>query len=682
MKKAINKFLVFTLTFIVFLVNIISIDVKAEDIINDVNNNTKVNYQVSLIDGGWQQWKADGSESNSPSDNKGIESIKINYNNNLGLNLKYQIYNKTSGWQQEVSNGEIAGTTGEAIQAIKINILDKNLKEQKDYSVYYRVYLSESGWQNWTKDGTIAGAENEADIESIQMYIADNNSNNNKTITYSSKVYNTGNNETLTYSSHVQNIGNQAAVKDGEISGTVGKGLRIEGIKVNYNNQGVKVKYRAHVQNIGWQDYKSSGELAGTTGKGLAIEAIDMYLEDAKGKRSEDYSIYYRAHVADYGWQKWTSNGNMAGTTGKSKAIQAIQICIVKKGTTDYSKMEYLCNGNSEKISYKVHASRIGWESNVSDGNVAGNPNKSANNIESVETQNISSIGLKIKAQAHVSNIGWMNQIIGNEVTIGTVGKSLPIEALKLSLVDSNGKDSGEYSIFYRVYAGSGWLGWAKNGMQAGTTGKGLAIKAIQIYIKKVGTDECSNMNKQVNSKAAETASVSQVYVSKNQLIALGWKNVNDNMVNECNKALSRFGITTPARIRHFLSQCSYESGLGKYTKELSSGNQYEGRRDLGNVLQGDGAKFKGAGYIQVTGRNNYQLFCNYIGDKRVMEGCSYVSQTYPWSISAYWWYRNGMNQLADRGASVRDVTKRVNGGTRGLSTRKQYYNMCCNIFK
>ena len=411
------------------------------------------------------------------------------------------------------------------------------------------------------------------------------------------------------------------------------------------------------------------------------MEAIQIYLEDQTGKKSEDYSVYYRAHVAHYGWQKWVKDNAVAGTTGQATEMQAVEICIVKKGTSRYCQMEDLCNSNFEKLTYKVHASKIGWENEIANEAVGGSANINSNNLEAVNLSYSSSIGLSIKAQAHVSKIGWTNEIKGNDVTIGTVGQALPVEAVKLNLVDANGKESDNYSIYYRVYAGFGWMGWAKNGAQAGTTGMGLKIKAIQICIRKVGTDECIQMERQVNYKAAMTPVEEKLLVRKDQLIALGWKNVDDNMVKECNTALKKFDINNPARIRHFISQCSYESGLGKYTKELSSGNQYDGRRDLGNIYQGDGAKYKGAGYIQVTGRSNYQSFCNFIGDGRVMEGCSYVSSRYPWTISAYWWYRNNMNSLADRGASVTDITRKVNGGTRGLSTRIDYYNRCCNVF-
>ena len=167
--------------------------------------------------------------------------------------------------------------------------------------------------------------------------------------------------------------------------------------------------------------------------------------------------------------------------------------------------------------------------------------------------------------------------------------------------------------------------------------------------------------------------------VTDSQMQAMGWRNYRLSDLNSC---ISKFSITTLSRIRHFISQCSHESACGVYTKELASGDAYEGRRDLGNTQRGDGRKFKGGGYIQLTGRANYQALANYLGDQKVMQGVDYVANNYPWTSAGFWWYRNGMNSLCDSGASVEQVTKRVNGGYNGLSSRKSYYNKACNVFK
>lgn len=139
----------------------------------------------------------------------------------------------------------------------------------------------------------------------------------------------------------------------------------------------------------------------------------------------------------------------------------------------------------------------------------------------------------------------------------------------------------------------------------------------------------------------------------------------------DLNNCLSRFDVgQTKSRIRHFMAQIAHESGGLRWLKELASGWDYEGRSDLGNNHPGDGPRFKGAGVLQLTGRANYQALSDYLDDPRVMEGCDYVANTYPFTSAGYWWKQNDMNTLIDTGATVEQVTYRVNGGTNGLSDR------------
>jgi putative chitinase len=134
------------------------------------------------------------------------------------------------------------------------------------------------------------------------------------------------------------------------------------------------------------------------------------------------------------------------------------------------------------------------------------------------------------------------------------------------------------------------------------------------------------------------------------------------------------FDITTTSRIRHFLAQTGHESGGGKWKTELSDGEYLEGRTDIGNTQPGDGPKYKGAGYLQMTGRFNYQRFADDIDNPRVMEGCQYVADNYPFTSAGFWWVDNDMNTLCDTDPCTEEVTLRVNGGYNGLDDRKEYF--------
>ena len=194
---------------------------------------------------------------------------------------------------------------------------------------------------------------------------------------------------------------------------------------------------------------------------------------------------------------------------------------------------------------------------------------------------------------------------------------------------------------------------------------------------KKDHTKKQENPTDKTKRKGGKT----KTYVTAEQMKKMGFSNCN---IKDLNRCLKKYDITTSKRIRHFIAQCSHESALGRYTEELggqSHCSKYDGRKDLGNTQKGDGCKYKGAGFIQLTGKYNYQEFAKSIGDNKVMEGVSYVAKNYPWSSAAFWWKSNKMNELCDKGASVEVITKRVNGGYNGLSERKKYYDKASTIF-
>lgn len=236
--------------------------------------------------------------------------------------------------------------------------------------------------------------------------------------------------------------------------------------------------------------------------------------------------------------------------------------------------------------------------------------------------------------------------------------------------------------------------------VKAGETLSGIAQKYQTTVAQLVKLNKLSNPDKLAvgqKLKLAQSASkpksdkvskpnkvsTAKQLITKKQLQQIGWKQVKEELVVELNECLRRFSITTPKRMRHFISQCSHESGAGKWRLELASGKAYEGRRDLGNTRPGDGVKFKGAGFIQMTGRANYEKFAKFTGDSKIVQqGAVYVAKKYPWLAAGYWWHQAQMNKLCDQNASVEQVTRRVNGGYNGLAERKSYYNKCLQVIK
>lgn len=144
--------------------------------------------------------------------------------------------------------------------------------------------------------------------------------------------------------------------------------------------------------------------------------------------------------------------------------------------------------------------------------------------------------------------------------------------------------------------------------------------------------------------------------------------------------------INTRLRIAAFLAQIGHESGSLVYSKELGGPSyfaKYDGRKDLGNTQQGDGARFCGRGLIQITGRANYGRASQALfGDDRLLKNPELLEQPEWAAKSAVWyWSTRNLNALADQDRFT-DITRAINGGTNGLEDRKARYRYALAVLK
>ncbi|HGW3981565.1 TPA: glycoside hydrolase family 19 protein [Acinetobacter baumannii] len=123
-------------------------------------------------------------------------------------------------------------------------------------------------------------------------------------------------------------------------------------------------------------------------------------------------------------------------------------------------------------------------------------------------------------------------------------------------------------------------------------------------------------------------------------------------------------------RFAHFIAQLAHESGNFRYMEEIASGAAYEGRKDLGNIMAGDGVRFKGRGPIQLTGRDNYKKYGRALGIDFESHPELVAIPSIGLLVACKFWTNNGLNELADRD-DVLNITRRINGGTNGLVERK-----------
>src|SRR5258708_2160214 len=170
----------------------------------------------------------------------------------------------------------------------------------------------------------------------------------------------------------------------------------------------------------------------------------------------------------------------------------------------------------------------------------------------------------------------------------------------------------------------------------------------------------------------------------------------------------AEFGITTNLRLAHFLAQCALESAgftatvenlnyraarlmqvFPKYFRGVDpaaysnnpakiANRVYANRMGNGDEASGDGFKFRGRGYVQLTGKNNYTSFSNFVGEDCVANP-DLVATKYPLASAAFFFNSNNIWAICDKGAddaTVTKVTKAVNGGTHGLAERLQNFKV------
>lgn len=273
----------------------------------------------------------------------------------------------------------------------------------------------------------------------------------------------------INYETHVTNVGWMNNVADGTLSGSVGYNLPIEAIKITFGNKHIdgSVQYRVHIRNKGWSSWVNSGSIAGTTGQALPLEAFQVRLT---GQAAIYYDIEYQAHVTNKGWLPNVKNGQTAGTTGNALNMQAIKI-ILKRKPIIQGSTSILSTG----LCYRSHISNEGWLGYVKNGEVTGTTGLNLQ-MEKLEVF-FNGSNKDIEIDSHIKNIGWVSN------SGGTVGENKWIEAIRIR---TKGELAKQYNIEYRVHSTNrGWMGWVRNGEQAGTTGQKLQIQAVQIRLIK-----------------------------------------------------------------------------------------------------------------------------------------------------------------------------------------------------
>jgi putative chitinase len=196
--------------------------------------------------------------------------------------------------------------------------------------------------------------------------------------------------------------------------------------------------------------------------------------------------------------------------------------------------------------------------------------------------------------------------------------------------------------------------------------------------------------------------------ITAEQLAKLG---IDEKWLDPLNNTFEKFEMNTPKRMAAFIGQCQHESGNFKaleenlnYSKEglnkvwpsrfpsiaaaepyhrqpeKIANKVYADRMGNGNEASGEGFAYRGRGLIQLTGKSNYSLFSDAVGNPEIMSNPSLVATPEYAALSAGWFFdKNKLNLLADAG-DYTTLTKRINGGVLGLQDRINHINKALQV--
>ena len=161
-----------------------------------------------------------------------------------------------------------------------------------------------------------------------------------------------------------------------------------------------------------------------------------------------------------------------------------------------------------------------------------------------------------------------------------------------------------------------------------------------------------------------------------------------------------KYGLNTPLRISHFMAQIHHESNLKPVQENLNYSSDrllqifpkyfneknvkgyhrfpeaianvvYSNRMGNGDYNSKDGWRYRGRGFIQLTGKSNYEALSNDTGIDFVSNPDLLLDEVDAMVSALWFWNKNGLNKLADKD-DINSITKRINGGFNGLDHRKQ----------
>ncbi|WP_242874833.1 Ig-like domain-containing protein [Clostridium pasteurianum] len=493
-----------------------------------------VTYQGQIQNIGWQSPVTDYLDTNM--DNYDIkvgtlgqglrlESLKVNLvNAPANAAITYSAHVQNIGWQQPVSNGELAGTVG---QGLRVEAFKASISNMPGYLIQYRAHVQNIGWQDWVTGGSsidnsnIAGTVGQGlRIEAIQIRLVKSSVDSitldkntctlfaGQTDTLKANIQPTyAANQSVTWTSSntsiatVDNTGKVTAISAGtaNITATTADGNKTASCAVTVNTptkvDSISLKptdalkvgdtdtlaatispENASEKSVTWTSSNASVATVDSTGKVTAVSAgtanITATTVDGgktascnvtvTNNQNDGISVSYQADVKGTGLQNSVSDGQIAGTVGQGLAIHGIKVQLMNAPA-------------GASVEYQTQVQNIGWQPIVSAGTESGSDGQDLN-VESVKIYLKGLSGYKIQYQAQVQNVGWMNWVNDGDIA-GTVGQGLRLEALKIRIVK-------DIHVQYSAHFGNiGWKDPVTDGTITGSNAKPFDLQALKVQL-------------------------------------------------------------------------------------------------------------------------------------------------------------------------------------------------------
>ena len=449
-----------------------------------------VSYRAHVAGIGWQASVSDGALAGTTGQGRALEALSgsVSWYGHGSSSLEVRAHVSNLGWQGWASGA--AGTTG---RALAVEALQFRLSGEaaSSYDVWYRVHCADYGWLGWAKDGASAGTVGLSKaVQAVQVVLVPKGGaapgpaggafRGAGERLSGSALSVSGSPAGSSSSGGVLTLGSEGGPVLGSVAAVVD----------NLESDG-SVSYRGLLLGSGWQGESSSdGAQLGASGGGLQLKAVRFGLSGALADR---YDVWYRSCDSARGWTGWASSGEPSGVESGASGLTAVQVALVAKGgaapgPTEGAFVSGAASGPA--LVLQGHVAERGWLQAVGGGEDVGTTGRGLA-LQAVRASlEGAGEGSSVSVAAHVAGIGWQDAASAPSYA-GTVGQGRAVQAVRVSL---SGPVSDSYDVWYRVHAaGYGWLGWAKDGEAAGTEGLGVQAEALQVVLVEKGGDAPSS---------------------------------------------------------------------------------------------------------------------------------------------------------------------------------------------